>query len=89
MGQAEAFELDVGPARVVEQPDAVAEQNGRDAHEDLVEHTRVEHCRAMLAPRMLSCGGGGGSNLKLTVMGENILTASRMRTRQRTARSLP
>jgi len=35
MGQAEAFELDVGPARAAEQPDAVAEQNGRNAHEDL------------------------------------------------------
>src|ERR1035441_68737 len=42
VGQAEAFELDVGPAPAVEQPDAVAEQDGRDAHEDLVQQTRVE-----------------------------------------------
>ena len=42
LGQAEAFELDVGPARAVEQPDAVAEQHPRDAHEDLVDQTRVE-----------------------------------------------
>jgi hypothetical protein len=42
VGQAQPFELDVGPTRVIEQPDAVAEQDGRDAHEDLVEHTRVE-----------------------------------------------
>src|ERR1039458_3323039 len=42
VGQAEAFELDVGPAPAVEQPDAVAEQDGRDAHEDLVQQIRVE-----------------------------------------------
>src|SRR6266508_2023233 len=42
VGQAEAFELDVGPTRAIEQPDAVAEQDGRDEHKDIVEHTRVE-----------------------------------------------
>src|SRR6266545_2543161 len=42
VGQADAFELDVGSAWAVEQPDAVTEQDGRDEHEDLVEHTRVE-----------------------------------------------
>lgn len=40
MGHAEAFELDGGPARAVEQPDAVAEQDGHDDHEDLLERTR-------------------------------------------------
>ncbi|MGW2200345.1 hypothetical protein ACWCSH_49615, partial [Streptosporangium sp. NPDC001682] len=41
LGQFDAFELDVGPARVVEQPDAVAQHDGHDEHEDLVEHTRL------------------------------------------------
>src|ERR1039458_10901056 len=54
VGQAEAFELDVGPAPAVEQPDAVAEQDGRDAHEDLVERPASRHCRAGLAPRTLT-----------------------------------
>ncbi|MDB5058454.1 MAG: hypothetical protein JWO59_1926 [Chloroflexi bacterium] len=42
LGQAEAFELDGRPARVIEQPDAVAEQHRHDAHEDLVDHSRLE-----------------------------------------------
>ena len=42
MGQADAFELDVAPARAVEQPDTVAEHDGGDEHQDLVEHTRIE-----------------------------------------------
>src|ERR1039458_10693730 len=54
VGQAEAFELDVGPAPAVEQPEAVAEQDGRDAHEDLVERPASRHCRAVLAPRTLT-----------------------------------
>jgi pyridoxine 4-dehydrogenase len=41
-GQAEAFEFDLRTAGPVEQPDAVAEQDGGDAHQDLVEHTCVE-----------------------------------------------
>jgi hypothetical protein len=34
VGEAEAFEPDIGPTRAVEQPDAVAEQDGRV-------HTRI------------------------------------------------
>jgi hypothetical protein len=37
LADAEAFELDVGAARVIEQPNAVTEQNRRDAYEDLVD----------------------------------------------------
>ena len=42
VGQADAFELDDGPAGVVGQPDTVAEHDGSDAYEALVEHSRVE-----------------------------------------------
>src|SRR4051794_6701237 len=42
VGQAQAFESDVPTARVVEEPDTVAEQHRRDAHEDLVDHAFVE-----------------------------------------------
>jgi hypothetical protein len=38
----QAFQLDIGPTRPVEQPDAIAEQDRRDAHEDLVEEARVD-----------------------------------------------
>jgi hypothetical protein len=54
MGQTEAFELDIASARAVEQPDAVAKKDRRDAHEDLVMHASSRHCEAMLAPRMLT-----------------------------------
>src|SRR5215470_6495792 len=42
VGQAEAFELDVGPAGLGEQADAVAEQDRGDENEDLVELAGVE-----------------------------------------------
>ncbi len=74
MGQAEAFELDVGPARAVEQPDAVAEQDGRDAHEDLVEHTRVEALPGNLGAKdadvLVTCGGLGRGDAAVEVTDE-------------------
>jgi hypothetical protein len=63
VGQVEAFELDVSPARAVEQPDTVAEQDGRDVHEDLVEHTRIEALLSGVGPGdvdVLVNGGGLG-----------------------------
>lgn len=56
-GQSETFEFDAGPTRTVEQPNTITEQHRRDAHEDLVEHTRLE---ALL-------GDGGAENVDALV----------------------
>ncbi len=40
--QAEPFERDIGPAWVVEEPDAVTEQDGGDADQDIIEFPGVE-----------------------------------------------
>ncbi len=71
-GQAEAFEFDVRTTGAVEQPDAVAEQDGRDAHQDLVQHARVE---ALLSDAgaedvVVACGGLGGGDAAVEVADE-------------------
>lgn len=42
LGEFELFEPDPGAARVVEQPGAVAQQDGHDGHVELVEQPRPE-----------------------------------------------
>jgi hypothetical protein len=48
---------------VVEHPDTVAEQDGRDEHDDLVEHTRFEALPGDLGTKdtdvLVACGGVG------------------------------
>lgn len=74
MSQAEAFEPDVRPARVVEQPDAAAEHDGRDDREDLVEHTRLEALLSGAGAQdvdvLVTCGGLGRGDAAVEVADE-------------------
>jgi hypothetical protein len=63
VGYQKAFKRDVGSARALEQPGAVAEKPGRDTEEDLVEHALGQALRSDLGAEEVDVPLTRGSGL--------------------------